>query len=135
MDFVATCLSWRLVEKLSKFNVSTFNVNVDMNPSIIDASSDYAARLNVSVPLASVAEIDWVISRILNRNKQLSLTLMHGQHPMASGLDHVKIENITRCHVNFLLIDIGVMLVSSTTLRDKCHQLQSRLELNALVNI
>jgi len=92
LEFVATCLSHRLVPKMASFGCSAFNVNASdiNNPHIIDAILDTGLPFFVSTPLATEEEIKWAVDRILKKNPNAQFALLHGQHSMASGKEWVE---------------------------------------------
>lgn len=95
LHFIATCLSHKLVEKMANFNADGFNINASdiNNPSIVDAVTSTNLPFFISMPLATVAEINWVVARIEKLNKNANYAFLHGQHPMASGKEYVEIED------------------------------------------
>ena len=92
LEFVATCLSHRLVPKMASFGCSAFNVNASdiNNPHIIDAILDTGLPFFISTPLATEEEIDWAVARVINKNPDAQFALLHGQHSMASGKEWVE---------------------------------------------
>jgi sialic acid synthase SpsE len=92
IEFVATCLSHRLIEKMISFGADCFNINASdiNNPAIVDRIAQSNLPFFVSMPLATVSEICWVIERIKSINDKAEYRLLHGQHPMASGKDYVE---------------------------------------------
>lgn len=95
LHFVATCLSHKLIDKMALWGADAFNINASdiNNPAIVDAVSKSGLPYFISTPLATKNEIDWVVSRITANGGNLNFALLHGQHPMMSGSDHVKVED------------------------------------------
>ena len=93
LDFVATCLSHKLVKKMASFGADSFNINASdiNNPSIVDEIVALSLPFFVSMPLATIDEIDWVTSRIDRLDSHANYALLHGQHPMASGKEFVEL--------------------------------------------
>lgn len=93
LDFVATCLSHKLVSKMAKFNISAYNLNAsDINNFfILDAILETGLPFFVSTPLATMNEITEVVNRIDKRSSKAEYTLLHGQHTMASGSGSVSV--------------------------------------------
>lgn len=91
LEFIATCLSCRLVPKMAKMGASAFNINASdiNNPLIIDAILATGLPFFVSTPLATEEEIDWVVNRINSSNPLSNYAILHGQHTMASGGESV----------------------------------------------
>lgn len=92
LEFIATCLSQRLVPKMTKYGCSAFNLNASdiNNYIIIDAILETGKPFFVSLPLATEDEISWVVDRILSRKPCAQFALLHGQHSMASGKEWVE---------------------------------------------
>jgi N,N'-diacetyllegionaminate synthase len=92
LEFIATCLSHKLVSKMAKFGCSAFNINASdiNNLYIVDAVLETGLPFFVSTPLATEEEIEWVVNRITDRNPQAQFALLHGQHSMASGKEWVE---------------------------------------------
>lgn len=95
LHFIATCLSHRLVDKLARMGADAFNVNASdiNNPDIVDAVTDTGRPFFVSLPLATMEEVEWATHRITDRRADADFALLHGQHPMASGHEHVHLED------------------------------------------
>jgi sialic acid synthase SpsE len=102
LEFVATCLSYKLVEKMNNFGADIFNINASdiNNPSIIDAVVNTKKPFFVSMPLATINEIKWVYERIVNKNPNAVFVFLQGQHPMASGEEFVHIEDTSLGIIN-----------------------------------
>lgn len=88
IDFIATVLSSSLVPFLAKNGCTAFVINASdiNNPGIIDPVIDSKLPFFISLPLASIEEIDWIVNRCLAKGA-VNFVLMQGQHTMASG-DH-----------------------------------------------
>jgi len=95
LHFVATCLSYKLIDKMASWGADAFNINASdiNNPAIVDAVAKVGLPYFISTPLATKNEIDWVIKRIIEKGGNLNFALLHGQHPMMSGSDHVEVED------------------------------------------
>ena len=95
IQFVATCLSHKLIDKMALFGADLFNVNASdiNNPMIVDGIISTGLPFLVSMPLATLDEVDWVVKRILTANVNADFALLHGQHPMASGKEFVELED------------------------------------------
>ncbi len=95
LEFVATCLSYRLVGKMAAFGADIFNINASdiNNPKIIDEVVKTRKPFMISIPLANKKEIEWVYNRIVTFNEKADFVFLHGQHPMASGEECVHIED------------------------------------------
>jgi sialic acid synthase SpsE len=93
LHFVATCLSHKLIDKMASMGADAFNINASdiNNPAIVDAVSKTGLPYFISTPLATKKEISWVINRITEIGGNLNFVLLHGQHPMMSGSDHVEV--------------------------------------------
>ena len=93
LHFVATCLSHKLVDKMASMGADAFNINASdiNNPNIVDAVSKIGLPYFISTPLATKNEISWVINRITENGGNPNFALLHGQHPMMSGSDHVEV--------------------------------------------
>lgn len=93
LHFVATCLSHKIIEKMASMGADAFNINASdiNNPTIVDAVSKTGLPYFISTPLATKKEISWVINRISENGGNLNFVLLHGQHPMMSGSDHVEV--------------------------------------------
>jgi N,N'-diacetyllegionaminate synthase len=91
LEFVATCLSHKLVNKMATFGCSAFNINASdiNNLYIVDAVVESGLPFLVSTPLAYEEEIEWVVERASRKQSEAQFILMHGQHSMASGKDWV----------------------------------------------
>lgn len=102
LDFIATCLSHKLVKKMASFGADSFNINASdiNNPAIVDEVVNTTMPFFVSMPLATTDEIDWVINKINKINKNADFSLLHGQHPMASGKEFVEIEDTALGFIN-----------------------------------
>lgn len=94
IDFLATVLSPSLVTFLVKNGCSAFVINASdiNNPGIIDPVIDSKLPFFISLPLASLQEIDWITKRCIS-NRANNYVLMHGQHTMASGEHGVSMED------------------------------------------
>jgi N,N'-diacetyllegionaminate synthase len=92
LEFIATCLSHKLVSKMAKFGCSAFNVNASdiNNLYIVDAVLETGLPFFVSTPLATEEEIEWVVKRITEKKPEVQFALLHGQHSMASGKEWVE---------------------------------------------
>ena len=92
LEFIATCLSHRLVSKMASFGCSAFNVNASdiNNLYIVDAVLETGLPFFVSTPLATENEIEWVVQRIKSKKPEAKFALLHGQHSMASGKEWVE---------------------------------------------
>lgn len=103
MEFIASPLSSKLVESLTKFGCSGFNVNASdlINPDIIDAVRDSGLPFFLSLPLASEEEINWAVNR-LSRKGTADFSLMLGQHTMASGEEGVDIAHTNLGYISTL---------------------------------
>ena len=95
LEFVATCLSYRLVEKMATFGADIFNINASdiNNPTIIDEVVKTRKPFMISMPLATKKEIEWIYNRIITSNEKADFIFLQGQHPMASGEEFVHIED------------------------------------------
>lgn len=115
LHFIATCLSHKLVQKMADYGCTAFNINASdiNNPAIVDSVIETELPFFVSLPLATEDEIEWVVSRILNKNPNANFALLHGQHSMASGKEWVEQEDTSlgyietlkqkyKCHVGFI---------------------------------
>jgi N,N'-diacetyllegionaminate synthase len=91
LEFVATCLSHRLVEKMASFGCTGFNLNAsDINNTIIiDRILETDKPFFVSLPLATVEEIKWTSDYIERQKPSAKFAFLHGQHSMASGKESV----------------------------------------------
>lgn len=91
LEFVATCLSHKLVPKLASYGCSGYNLNASdiNNTSIIDAILETNKPFFVSLPLATSEEIDWTHNYILRKKPTAQFGFLHGQHSMASGKESV----------------------------------------------
>ena len=103
LEFIASPLSHRIIDKLSKYSCSGFNINASdlINPDIIDAVTDSGLPFFLSLPLATEKEIDWAIERI-HRKRKSNFSLMLGQHTMASGESGVDIEHTNLGYIQTL---------------------------------
>ncbi|RYZ23482.1 MAG: hypothetical protein EOO16_04875 [Chitinophagaceae bacterium] len=92
LQFVATCLSHKLVPKMASFGADRFNVNASdiNNAHIVDAVVATGRPFFVATPLATEEEIAWVVARIRKQNPEAQFVLLHGQHSMASGHEWVE---------------------------------------------
>lgn len=86
IDFLATVLSQSLVTFLAKNGCCAFVINASdiNNPGIIDAVIESKIPFFISLPLASIQEIDWIANRCIQHGAQ-NYAFMQGQHTMASG--------------------------------------------------
>ncbi|HMJ47597.1 MAG TPA: N-acetylneuraminate synthase family protein [Ferruginibacter sp.] len=101
LNFVATCLSHRLVSKMASFGCSAYNVNAsDINNAyIIDAILDTGLPFFISTPLATEEEIEWAVDRVLSKKPAAEFALLHGQHSMASGKEWVEANDTSLAYL------------------------------------
>jgi sialic acid synthase SpsE len=87
LKFVATCLGKSLISKLAVFGADYYNINASdiNNPEIIEEVVKTKKPFFVSIPLASIEEVEWVYDYIISLNPEAEFSFLHGQHPMASG--------------------------------------------------
>ena len=95
LQFISTCLSHKLVDKMKKFGTDAYNINAcDINnPTMISSVLSTGKPFFVSMPLASKQEVEWVVNYISEENITAKFGLLHGQHPMASGSESVELED------------------------------------------
>lgn len=94
ISFLAAVLSPSLIELLTKNNCDAFVINASdiNNPSIIDPIVNSQIPFFISLPLATIEEINWVINRCTLLGAK-NFALMQGQHTMASGESGVMLED------------------------------------------
>ena len=92
IGFVAAVFAPRLVPVLRDAGCSAFNVNASdlTNPDILDAVSASGRPFFLSLPLATLDEIDWAVARV--RRAAAPFALLLGQHVMATGEGGVPAE-------------------------------------------
>lgn len=94
IEIIVAPLSHNLIKPMTDAGCSAFNINASdiNNPYIIDAVSDSGLPFFISLPLADIEEIDWIITRLKNKGID-NFALLHGQHTMASGEHGVSPEH------------------------------------------
>ena len=92
--FIATVLAPGLVSFLKQNHCDAFVINASdiNNPDIIEPIIASKLPFFISLPLATMEEIDWII-QFCNSKGARDFVLMHGQHTMASGDNGVRIED------------------------------------------
>lgn len=107
LEFIVAPLSHKLVEPLTKAGCSGFNINASdlTNPDIIDAVFDSGLPFSLSLLFAKEEEIEWAIARIQKKGKA-KISLLHGQHTMASGeygidLEHTSLGYLASLHAKY----------------------------------
>ncbi len=119
--FIATCLSHNLIEKMSEFGVSAFNINASdiNNPMILDCVAESGLPFFLSSPLATQDEINWAVNRIRIKNSRASFAILHGQHPMASGTECLEVEDTSLGYISTLkrLYNVSIGYIDHTP----CH--------------
>lgn len=92
--FIATVLASSLIPFLSEKGCDAFVINASdiNNPDIIDAVIESGLPFFISLPLATSAEVDWIVNYCGSKGAK-NFVLMQGQHTMASGDSGVKIED------------------------------------------
>lgn len=110
LEFVATCLSPKLVVKMTEFGADRFNINASdiNNPSMIDRVVESGKPFFMSVALATQTEIDWALTRVRSKGGDTRVTILHGQHPMASGDLKVAVEDTALGYLKTLENSYGV---------------------------
>jgi N,N'-diacetyllegionaminate synthase len=93
IGFVAAVFSPRLVPILRDAGCAAFNVNASdlTNPEILDAVSASGRPFFLSLPLATMDEIDWAVARA-RCSAAAPFALLLGQHTMGSGEGGVPVE-------------------------------------------
>ena len=94
IEIIVVPLSHNLIKPMVDAGCSAFNLNASdiNNPDIINAVSESELPFFISLPLADIEEIDWIITRLNNKGVD-NFALLHGQHTMASGEHGVSPEH------------------------------------------
>lgn len=105
LEFVATCLSHKLVPKMASYGCSGFNLNASdiNNTAIIDAILKTKLPFFISLPLADEEEIKWTINYILKNSPDAEFGFLHGQHSMASGKESVDVADTSLGFIKTLM--------------------------------
>lgn len=93
LGFIACALSARLVKPLTEAGCDAFNINASdlTNPEMLDAVCESNRPFFLSIPLATLDEIDWAVARV-RELKARQFALLLGQHIMATGEGGVPVE-------------------------------------------
>ena len=93
LGFIACAFSPRLVRLLSQAGCTAFNVNASdlTNPEMLDAVCESSRPFFLSIPLATLDEIDWAVARVRDHGAN-TFALLLGQHIMATSSGGVPAE-------------------------------------------
>lgn len=106
----ASPLSDALVEELAKAGFHAFTINSSdlTNPRILDAVASSHIPYSLGTAMASVAEIDWAVARLVRRAPQ-PFCLLHGQHVMTTSAGGVVPErDVSLATIGFLETRYGL---------------------------
>lgn len=103
IEMIVTPFSHKIIQPLADAGCSAFNVNASdlTNPDVIDTVIKTGLPFFLSLPLATEAEINWAVNRILRQGAE-NFILMHGQHTMASGEYGIEVKDTTLGYLSVL---------------------------------
>lgn len=103
IESIVTPFSHNIIQPLADAGCSAFNINASdlTNPDVIDTVVKTGLPFFLSLPLATEAEINWAVNRILRQGAE-NFMLMHGQHTMASGEYGIEVQDTALGYLSVL---------------------------------
>jgi len=104
IEFIASPLSHNLVEPLTRYGCAGFNINASdlTNVDVIDSVCASKRPFFLSTPLATEDEINWAMKRIEKQHASERVSILYGQHTMASGGAGVSLEHTFLGYISVL---------------------------------